>query len=244
VNHALNAFDTGRREAYGKAMTFDSRKAGGLLAALCLALAVQRSGASSVIAQHDWDTVAHDWDSLYGNAQLNRQVSGPNGWLRITFPASEDPLASYDIVYTKAENLFAGSWSENIGVQFDFWAEDGGPDQLELRWRSSLTNEMWAAPLSPGPGGASKNYLASLFYTEDWKYTGVGGGSGELYRDQLASIDWIGIYVKRFGTGQEQYGLDNVRLMVPEPSQWLMLGTAMAVSAWTLRRRVSQRRKS
>jgi len=52
----------------------------------------------------------------------------------------------------------------------------------------------------------------------------------EMYLADLASKDWIGVSVYRDVANQELYGLNEFKLMVPEPSEVLLLAMAFVVA--------------
>ena len=77
---------------------------------------------------------------------------------------------------------------------------------------------------------------ASFANWQDWQYPGPGATESQYLAD-LGSIDWIGVYIYR-GSGDEQiYGIDNFKLMVPEPAECFMLAAAVISSGMSLRRK-------
>jgi hypothetical protein len=68
----------------------------------------------------------------------------------------------------------------------------------------------------------------------DWDY---GGGSQEQFVNDLASVNWIGVYNSGGASDGHPYPLDDVRLSVPEPAEMVMLGAALVSSFLSLRKK-------
>lgn len=62
--------------------------------------------------------------------------------------------------------------------------------------------------------------------------------TAEQFLADLAAIDWIGKYIFREDAGVEMYGLDNFRLLVPEPGQLALLGAVLLAGLINRRRKV------
>jgi len=210
----------------------------------CLLAGAAGSACGTVIMHpQTWDQAAQGimgWTNEYGSTALTRQDAGgnPAGWLQIAFaPISPDTPPGtnwYDLVYMPASNLFAGAWSTQMWVQFDFWASNQVPNQVALRWQSFSNSYIWSHGFSVVSTQSWITLSTSLMDWEDWV---LGPGASEdMFLADLSSINWIGIYIERTGSGPQIYGLDNFSLVVPEPSEWAMLAAA-ALSAWSLYRR-------
>jgi hypothetical protein len=212
----------------------------GALVFLFAGLLAHPAAAGLILGQYDWDTANTNWQTDHGFAELQRIPTNghPNGWLEFVLPATTnsdyDAPNQWDIAKVDASSLFAGGWRTNMWIEFDFWSTNTTPPAVQVRWQSSLTNYVWAYNVSPLAGGGWNTLRAPLANWDDWNT--LGGGSLEQYLDDLATIDWVGVYIHRTGLGAETYGLDDFRLMVPEPGQLLMLGTTLAVSWLSLRR--------
>lgn len=203
-----------------------------------------RAFGESVVAGHDWDSESHNWTSEYGwTTQTHKESGGnPDGWLEIQFPqTTKDEVFDfgeewYDIVYTSADDLFAGTWTTEMGISFDFWASNQTPNQLQVQWKSSTNENVWGYVLDPDDAvlGGWTGYSASLADWEDWKYTGA---DEEQYLNDLLTIDWVGIYVWREESDQEFYGLDDFNLTIPEPAEVVMLACAVWFALLSVRRR-------
>lgn len=193
--------------------------------------------AEVILSQHTSEFLGHGSTNLYNWTQLNDGVD--QAWLEVTFPetAVGPPDAWYDVVYVQATNLFAGTWTTNMYVHFDFWAETVEPRNVELMWKSSTNTTLWGHSFTPpGDAGQTNTYAVGFGnYTNDWKFAGDGGI--DQYLSDLSTIDWIGVYIFRTGSDPQAYGLDDVTLSIPEPPEMILLGSAVLISLASLRRR-------
>ena len=207
--------------------------------AIVLAMPVR---ASMVLGIHDWDTDGHNWQSQEGFTTLTDPVVGggnPDGWLQIQFDATaapeQDQAEWFDVVYVDAQALFPGQWDTSMNVGFDFLAQDAIPGTLQVQWSSSTNSDVWAASLNPPT--ATNEWTSQRVYFDDWTAWQFPGATEDQFLSDLASIDWIGVYIYRTGADQQSYGLDNFSLMVPEPTQLAMIGAAVIASVFSMRRR-------
>ncbi len=215
----------------------------------CLA---EGSRAASIVGSFNWNDSSstegwtapgQTWVDL-GNPNSGGASGGGagDGFLQIDMAATNGfPLEGlFALAQTPASALFAGTWQQQMWVEFDFWAEDVEPEYVQVRfageddtvWRSTVfdsdTSSMQAQTWT---------HLATPSFTDysDWDY---GGGSQEDFVNDLASIDWIGVYVYRNGGAAQDYGIDNFNLMVPEPAEYVM----MIASAFVIILSVGRRR--
>jgi hypothetical protein len=139
------------------------------------------------------------------------------------------------VVYVDVEDLFAGTWTPDMFVEFDFWAEDVAPGALQLQWSSTTNSDVWASTLQQPSATQSWDRLSASFANwSDWMFPGA---TEDQYLSDLSSIDWIGVYIYREGAGAQDYRIDNFSLMIPEPAQLMMLASALATSLLAMRRR-------
>jgi len=197
------------------------------------------SSAGVILGEMDWSDGAEGWSSSY--TTLNE---ADQEWLTITFPETVQPEGGdewNDLIYVQAEDLFAGSWpSEGGFVEFDFWAEDEVPAEIQIQWSSETNSEVWSQSLTqPSSTQEWTTYEVGLGDWEDWMYSGAA--SEDQYLSDLSTIDWIGIYIEREGPGGQMYGLDNFKLVVPEPAEMILLGSALVASAMSLKKRRKRR---
>jgi hypothetical protein len=210
-------------------------------AIMCLGM---RAWADSAVGGIDWESAEGPWTNEYGWTEIEALGSGGSsggGFLSVTFPATAEPGPEtewVDIIHTSATNLFTGTWTTDQWIEFDFWASNATPTKLQVQWKSSTNDNIWGFALTPPAEGSWTTMDRASFQNwTDWQYPGA---SAEQFVSDLATIDWIGIYIQREGQGLEDYGIDNFNLMVPEPAEVCMLIAAAlcaGLALWRRRRR-------
>lgn len=210
-----------------------------------MALLARHAAASIIVAQETWnDGSTGGWTSNTDWASLTNPVpTGNDGYLRIhlkTIDPEEPGAEWYGLAQTPASSFFAGNW-QGKWAEFDFFAEDVVPDYVQIRWKSSTNSEVWRSTVfdsqKTGLSTGVWTHMAGPAFSSatDWNY---GSGTQEQFINDLAAIDWIGVYIWRNTGAAQNYGLDDFRLMVPEPGETLMLGAALISAAFSLRRRL------
>ena len=193
--------------------------------------------AEIILGEHDWEDGSEGWLKQDDWVTLtDPEIAGVGqSWLDIALTGQP---ASWDtVVYVEAEDLFAGTWTDDMFVEFDFWAEDVTPDTLQLQWSSTTNAATWSYNLNaPAETNIWTAQSAPLSYSTDWIFSG-SGATEDLYLSDLSSIDWIGIYIEGSSGADQSYQLDNFRLMIPEPSQYVMLSSAILACFAAIRRR-------
>jgi len=192
---------------------------------------------------HTWDLGSHGWTNEFGYTSLERELTGgnPSGWLEITFPATAVPEIFedewYDVVHVSPDNLLVNP-APGDEVRFDFIAQTRLPDDLQLQFQSQSGN-IWGYNLT---SQVTKTQTwtrvgAPLSYSDNWG--GLPGFDDTLdqFVSDLASMDWIGVYIWRDEAGQETYGIDNFHFVIPEPEEYAMLAMALLTVALALRKR-------
>lgn len=213
--------------------------------AFCL-LAVTAQ-ADVIMGSNTWNTpvdTLEGWTAEGGQTWVG--LSNPNvggvddtGYLRIGLdPTTPFELEEWEaLVQTDATNLFVGTWTTNMWIEFDFFAEDVAPNYLQIWWGSTndnvwtytvatnenITTQLWATLSSP------------MFDYDSW--SDVTSPSETEFLDDLAAIDWIGVYIFRETEDGQDYGLDDFELHVPEPVELALLATAFITSAASMRRK-------
>jgi len=115
------------------------------------------------------------------------------------------------------------------------------PDTLQIRWHGTEHDNIYANTIdTSGVGIDSWGTLRSDTFSDvdDWRLDPFVTQS-EFLTD-LDSIDWIGIYIFRDGTDAEVYGVDDFKLMVPEPAEYLLLFAALGTALVAMRSRKQQ----
>ena len=199
---------------------------------------------ADVIAETLWDDAGENFENWDWTGEtyvgFTDQDSGgaDGGYLQINF-ADRGVGEAETVVYTDASTLFAGDWTDELWVEFDFWSEDSAPDYLELRFQSSEAgSEMWSYLLTPPSPAAGWSAFSAAFAWSDWDHGEFGGGGTESdFLNDLESIDWIGIYIHDGSTDAYDYGLDNFQLMVPEPAEYALAFSALAVTWLSVRKK-------
>lgn len=207
--------------------------------ALCLAVATPWAARGGVIlGQFTWDSGTQGWTSMHDWANLGNPEGG-DGWLSITFDPTVLPESSQDewsaVAKVQASDLFSGTWDDRMSIEFDFFSEDTPPTALQVMWKSTESEDLWAAVVTPSAStGQWTTHGVSFADWTDWMFPGA---SEEQYLADLSTIDWIGVYIYRNGADEQTYGLDDFKLMIPEPSQFVLAGSAVAACLAALRRR-------
>jgi hypothetical protein len=193
---------------------------------------------------HDWDAppaTPEPWYRQRDVVDLTTPGSGGHGggYLNVRFPEAGGTLPenAFDIVYTRSSSLFAGQWTHDMWVDFEFKAIDGSspPDHIQIWWGVDGGNTWMSDDLNFGDVTDWTKIQGPRFDFENWTADMFGLDEDDFLTD-LGNIDWIGIYIWRGDSSEQIYGIDNFRLMIPEPSEWAMLALALAVSVVAVRR--------
>jgi len=191
------------------------------------------ASASTFVGIIDWDPPATAWTSdVPDDVDVAITNSAGDNWLSISF-TNTTPLAA--TVSGSAANLFAGTWRSEYWIEFDFWA-DTQADSVQVRWGADGSTNIWGQTVTPSGGLGSWQTLRTDAFGQtaaDWD---IGLGNTVEYLTDLSSIDWIGVYIDRAGTGDENYGIDDFSLMVPEPAEVMLIAAAFGVGLLVWRR--------
>lgn len=205
-----------------------------LAAAALFAAAPARAGVA--IGKQDWESGAEGWVSEYGNVTLDDGAA--TNWLTVSWAATtDDPGPSWlDILHAPGTNLYAGSWSTNTWIEFDFWASNVTAGGVQVQWKSTTNANIWGYALNPPAGGGDWTTLtAPLLDWTDWQYPGA---TEDQYLSDLSEIEWIGVWIYRGSQAAQIYGIDNFMLMIPEPAECLMLAAALLTALSSLRKKM------
>ncbi len=202
-----------------------------------LMMGAAASFASTTVGIIDWDTNPPDTPWVADDGDVAVSITGPieDRSLLIGFDASGDPLSV--LVSGRTQDLFAGTWSSESWIEFDFWSDGTDPTALEVRWGADGSTNVWAYAVNPSPvNGSGWQTLRTASFGDggDWNSNGLGNPAEFLAN--LSSIDWIGVYIGLPVAGAASYGIDDFSLMVPEPAEILMLAAAFGVGLQVFRR--------
>ena len=216
--------------------------AGVLCVGFVTMLVAGRVFAGTVVGAFDWDDgTVQDWTSNQGWVNLSHSTGSGSGYLDIGLDATSafPPEGWFALATAPASGLFTGTWTSDNWVQFDFWAQDVAPEYVQVRW-GSTNSTVWRSTVYDSDVSTMQTQtwtrLTSARFDSftDWDY---GGGTQEQFVNDLASIDWIGVYIWRNSSAAQNYGLDNFSLMVPEPPEIIMVFSSLATLGLSLRRR-------
>ncbi|MDD4869534.1 MAG: hypothetical protein PHR77_03150 [Kiritimatiellae bacterium] len=201
-----------------------------------------------VLGEIDWNTpeTSEDFSHHPVATVVDYPATGGNpadgGWMRIEFPTIPDNPGRmwYDVLSMPATNLFAGTWTTNMWLQFDFWESNLVAGAVQLRWQSATNSSVWRASLTPPSSLQTWTTLAQSFMNwEDWRYPGA---TEAQYLSDLQNVDWVGVYIFRNTIDEQIYGIDNFIIMIPEPAECFMLMVAVITSGISFRKKRRKKR--
>lgn len=217
-------------------------------AALGAWLAARPAAGTMIVAEETWNAPGTaNWTDDEAWVTLGNPMTGGSdgsGYLRITLDQASAPgNEPYALPHVDATTLFAGNW-KGVQISFNFWAEEVAPESVQVRWGSSSNSTVWSSTVYD----SGSSTMATQQWTRlvapalnDYMDWDQGSGSQQTFISDLAGIDWIGVYISRNGDQMQNYGMDEFRLTVPEPSEYVMLAAALATSVMSLRRRFARR---
>ncbi len=191
-----------------------------LFAALCFLLAavlcIPRAAMGYLtLASNDWnDGTLQGWTENQSWISITNPGAGGvsnSGYLQVWFDAtateSNEPGAEWwTLLQTPATNLFSGTWSSNSWVEFNFWASNTAPEYVQIRW--AYTNDrVWRSTVFDYDSDTMNlqdwtKLVSPAFYNyTDWDY---GGGDQDTFLNDLAAMNWIGVYIWRRGGGEQE----------------------------------------
>ncbi len=207
---------------------------------------VSSAWANGVLGQHNWDIGAHGWTNELDYVGLTAQPSGghPDGYLEISFDVTSalevDEVEWVDVVRVDADLLFAGNWTTNQELSFDFFSADETPNDLQVQMHSSGGN-VWSynATAQVTEQQAWSHVRTPLSFDDAWGLSSGFGDTSEQFLADLGAVDWVGLYIFREEAAAERYGLDNFTLHVgtPEPGEYVLLAAALCMLLLGYRRR-------
>lgn len=207
------------------------------MAVLCLLMifiGVMNVRATVIWAEQTFDADTEGWESDDGWASVSWVNTGgnPDGWLSTTWTNLLDPDIGApwwsDTFTNSASNLFAGDWNTNMFFTLDFWASNNAPESVQILWGATNSTRVWKNTIyddavdSMNMEEWTSMHTASFLDYTDWKSPPLEYNAANFIQD-LAAIDWIGIKIFRGDMQEDVYGIDNLRLLTPEPAEIIFL---------------------
>ncbi|MFT5239745.1 MAG: hypothetical protein ACI9OU_000884 [Candidatus Promineifilaceae bacterium] len=207
------------------------------------AFSVQANG---LLGQHTWNAGAEGWTNEFDFVDLNPSATGGNpfGQLEISFDPTGFPevgeIEWFDVVRVDSDLLFAGNWSTNQNISFDFFSADRTPHDIQIQLHSTNGN-IWSYNVTEQVTQTQtwQSVGTSLGYADAWGPLPGFSDTAEQFLSDLGDIDWVGLYIFREEASAERYGLDNFMLYVgtPEPGETVLLAAALLALFLGYRRR-------
>ena len=186
------------------------------------------------------------WGADEAFVTIDHSDGSGDGYLDIEYDLGRGAGEAESVVYTDASSFFSGAWDDasedGAWIEFDFWADENTPFDFELRFEGT-SGDVWRYDLSTASLGSGwADFMVDMAYNDSlWYYGEFGGGTEATFLSDLANIDWIGIYIYDDDTDANNYGLDNFQLMIPEPAEYALALSALAVTWLSMRRKRKQK---
>lgn len=185
-----------------------------------------------------WDSGTSGWTNEAPEGTGDASLSNPDGYLKITFPSQAgEPEYEEDTIYTKqaGETGNFAQFGNNLILSFRFYAEDVLPLSTVLYLHSSSSGNIWEYAFANTAVGVWTRHEIAFIYDKGW----AGPGGAGTFRNDLSTIDWIGINIARkLDTIQQDYGLDDWVYFIPEPGAMCMLASTFVSLMFALRKKL------
>lgn len=218
---------------------------------LCTLLVSGAAAVPTLDTPETWSNAGNEegWveETVDGIGSSISQTSGFNSEdaLVVTFAAQGFPGAESSRIAAGAgasSGVFVGDYSDmsvDTSIRFQLYAEDAQPSDLAVYFESDQSGSVrrWMLSFSSSlPAvGVWTTFAALLQHSAGWDAPGSPGSAA--FTADLADVDEMGIYIARGGsTAQQDFGLDDFELIIPEPHTWALLGVALVSVAHTFRR--------
>lgn len=163
-------------------------------------------------------TNVQGWAGVEGVVSVNN----PGGYLNIGFGAQSLPFVESDIVRT---NLAGTVSPTNIAFAIKPFLLQ--PSAVRVYFHSAAQGRLWYRPLDPPPTGQWTVVDVPVQFSEQWNCD-PGIGRTEFQND-VFSVDWIGVYVRRHGNVDSQnYGIDDFLIQGVVPPSSLSISGEVA----------------
>lgn len=200
-----------------------------------------------------WDSEdADDATDYSGSISMNDGgVGNPTPGLAINASTVDAAVPVSALVFTTDAALI-GNLSTYAGMAFDFYASannngTGAPISLQFYFQGN--GETWfynigTAYINDGwdTYNVAFGYGVNAYGSSSWYATG-GDNDAAAFSTALAGVTRIGIEITYFDNltaPNQQYGIDDFGLTVPEPETYMALGMALLGMAFVFRKRITE----
>jgi len=170
-------------------------------------MALLPTASASMLAPVDTNetwTAAGTAGWTHGSAEVT--LTNPGGYLNMGFMKQSIPMCISDITW---KPLRSGIILTNLSFRFRAFAM--APSEARLYLYSSRSGRMWHLPLAAPAVGQWSEYRAPVEFSAGW-ITGLGGAKEQFDQD-IQSVEWVGVYVRRHSSPAAQnYGIDDFRM--------------------------------
>jgi len=171
--------------------------------AVALALAVSAFAATPVSDVETWsggDTAG------WSNSTAGVTLSNPGGYLQVQYGGQQSPVLVRDVA--------RGGIAPNVkptSISFKFTCGHVPPSSLRLAMHSSQEDHTWYVNLPPPASNQTDVFTVPVDFSAQWSMGPIG--SEDQFQDDLRSIDWVGVYVRRHGDpALQNYQVDDFTL--------------------------------
>ena len=140
------------------------------------------------------------------NTSSQASLTNPGGNLTIGYARQTAPALEADLARVALE---PGILVTNLS--FRFRSDRVAPSALSVCLHSGKSRRTWCINLKAPPAGGESFYSVRVADSSGW--LAVPTASAALFQDDLHSVAWVGVYVRRHGAeGAQNFGLDDFRL--------------------------------
>ncbi|MDD4869537.1 MAG: thrombospondin type 3 repeat-containing protein [Kiritimatiellae bacterium] len=174
-----------------------------ILSAIVLVVAVSVRAQEEVDITFTWtDPGVAGWTN--GSSEVT--LSNPGGYLNMAFQAQ---AVSYSVSDIARVDVGPGLWAVNIS--FRFRPVSSPPSAVALYLHSGTSGNTWYLTLPAPTPGLWTDYNIPVSFDAGWILGPVS--SEEQFSKDIVSVDWVGVYVRRFGDAAAQnYRIDDFRI--------------------------------
>lgn len=183
--------------------------------------------------------------TVSGDPGISEGTLGGEQALIITFSPQGFPFYEDGVVMAgsgASGDRFRGDYmpyTPDVVAQFKFFAETVQPSGLALYMHGLTSGRTWVYNLTLPAIGEWVQYGVPMGGLGAWQREDLTPALAGDFLADLADVDWIGLFIARNpSTAEQNYGLDDVQLAVPEPQTICLLLAAFMSLAFTFRSKV------